>query len=101
CGHPFDASGAAAARAAGFRARHDVHPPGPSGVLKVGVGVLGYLLGALPLSFAAELQAATGHGENGLLNGISVLTGVIGVLVALRVLKRRHEARVRRDAPPV
>lgn len=92
CGQVFDAGAASAAQAAGFRARHETHPSGPSKGAKFGAGLLGYFVGALPLAMVAEYSAALGRGEGGLLQGFSVLTGIGGVVVALHLLKRRHES---------
>lgn len=93
CGHPFDASAADAARAAGHRSRHETHPPGPSKGAKFGFGLLGYFVGGFPVGFVAEYRAALGHEESGLLRGVSFLCGIAGVVVALRLLKKRHAAR--------
>ena len=90
CGHAFDASAATAARAAGFRARHETHPPGPSKGAKFGVGVLGYFVGAFPLAIVAEYQEALGRGKSELMPWLGILSGVGGVLIALRLLKKRH-----------
>jgi len=95
CGYPFDALGAEAAISAGFKPRDEVHPPGPSTGAKFAAGLLGLVVGGLPLGMAAEYQAALGHGENGLLRGLSYVTGIAGILIALRLLKRRHESRSR------
>ena len=92
CGHPFDAAGAEAALSAGFRPRDEVHPPGPTKGAKFAVGLLGFVVGCLPLAMFVEYQAALGHGENGLLRGVSYVTGIAGILVALRLQKRRHES---------
>jgi hypothetical protein len=97
CGQVFDAAAARGARAAGFRGRHETYPPGPSKGAKFGAGVLGYFVGALPLIMVAEYRAALGGGESGLLRGLGILTGIAGVLVALRLLERRHESLVARS----
>ena len=95
CGHPFDTAGTVAALSTGFRPRDEVHPPGPSKGAKFGVGLLGLVVGGLPLGMVAEYQAALGHGENGLLRGLSYVTGIAGIVVALRVQKRWHDSRSR------
>ena len=92
CGHPFDTAGAEAALSAGFRPRDEVHPPGPSKGAKFGAGFLGLVVGGLPLGILAEYQVALGHGENRLLRVLSYVTGIAGILVALRLQKRRHES---------
>ena len=90
CGYAFDAGAADAARTAGFRPRHETHPPGPSKGAKFGAGLLGYFVGTMPLMIIAEYRAALGQGESSLLRGFGVLTGIAGVLIALWLLKRRH-----------
>src|SRR3954462_2236492 len=75
CGHPFDTARTEAALAIGFRPRDEVHPPGPSKGAKFGVGLLGLVIGGLPLGMLAEYQAALGHGENGLLRALGYVTG--------------------------
>ena len=92
CGHPFDTAAADAARAGGYRAHHETHPPGPSKGAKFGFGVLGYIVGGLPLGIIAEYRAALGHGEGGLLRGLAFLSGIGGIFVALRLLRKRHES---------
>jgi hypothetical protein len=92
CGHPFDPAGAEAALSTGFRPRNEVDPPGPSKGAKFAVGLLGFVVGCLPLGMFAEYQAALGHGDNGLIRGFSYVTGIAGILVALRLQKRRHES---------
>jgi len=92
CGYPFDTAGTEAALSTGFRPRDEVHPPGPSKGAKVAVGLLGFVVGCLPLGMIAEYQAARGHGENGFLRALSYVTGIAGILVALRLQKSRHDS---------
>jgi hypothetical protein len=101
CGYAFDRAQAKAALAGGFRPQHEVNPPGPSKGAKFGFGVLGYFLGCLPLVSAAEREAASGHGESPVLQGLGVLSGIAGIFIALRLLKMRHEsvARAKRGGP--
>ena len=61
----------------------------------MGVGLLGFVLGGLPLGVVAEYQVALGHGENALLRGLSYVTGIAGTFVALRLLRKRHASRAR------
>jgi hypothetical protein len=96
CGHAFDALAAESARASGFVQRDQTHPAGPSKGAKIGVGILGYFAGAFPVTFIAEYRAALGGGETPALSVVSVVTGIIGVVVALRILGRRHESRSRK-----
>lgn len=95
CGYAFDAVAAESARAGGFAPRDETHPRGPSKAAKVGVGILGYFVGAFPVTFIAEYRAALGGGETPALSIVSVFTGIAGVVVALRILRRRHESRSR------
>jgi hypothetical protein len=60
CGHPFDPAGAEAALSTGFRPRNEVDPPGPSKGAKFAVGLIGFVVGCLPLGIFAEYQAARG-----------------------------------------
>ena len=92
CGHPFDTAAAEAALSAGFRPRDEIHPPGPGKGAKFAVGLLGFVVGCLPFAILAEYQVALGHGENRLLRGVGYVTGVVGILVALRLQKRRHDS---------
>jgi hypothetical protein len=92
CGHPFDTAGAEAALSTGFRPRDEVHPPGVRKGAKIAAGLRGFVVGCLPLGMLAEYQAALGQGENGLLRGLSYVTGIAGSLVALRLQKRRHDS---------
>ena len=98
CGHPFDQAGAAAAFAAGFVPRNESHPPGPSRGAKFGFGVLGCFAGAFPLTFVAEYRSLLGYRDSGnsALRGLGVVAGIGGILVALRVLRARHESQSRR-----
>jgi hypothetical protein len=91
CGHAFDVAAASDARAEGFRSRNETHPPGPSRGAKFGVGLLGYVVGALPLGIVGEYRASLGLGESTLLPVVSFFLGIAGVIVALRLQKRRHE----------
>ena len=95
CGYPFDDAAAQAARSMGFKPRNEVRPPGPSKGAKFGAGLLGFVVGCVPLVMVAEYQASLGHGDNGGLRALSYVMGVVGMLVALRLQKRRHEARAR------
>jgi hypothetical protein len=95
CGQPFDKASAEAARSAGFRPHDEVHPPGPSKGARIGAGLLGFFVGGFPVGMIAEYQVALGHGENGFLRGLSYVTGIAGVFVALRLQRRRHESRIR------
>jgi hypothetical protein len=92
CGHPFDTAGAQAALSTGFRPRDEVRPPGPGKGAKFAVGLLGFVVGCLPVGMLAEYRVALGHGESGLLRGLSYVTGIVGIVVALRLQKRRHHA---------
>ena len=92
CGQVFDSAGAGAARAAGFRARHETHPPGASVGAKIGVVLIGYFVGAFPVGFVAEYRAAIGRGDSTLLQAFAFATGIAGAVIALRLLKRRHES---------
>jgi hypothetical protein len=92
CGHPFDTARAEAALSSGFKPHDEVHPPGPSKGAKVAVGFLGCFVGCSPLGLIAEYRAALGHGEGVFLRALGWVTGIAGVLVAFRLLKRRHES---------
>ncbi len=102
CGFPFDATGAATALAAGFKPHNEVHPPGPSKGAKFAVGLVGYFLGYLPLGVMAEIQERVAHGDLDLipwlLRGLALLTGIVGVWIALSLLKTWHARRAGRAA---
>ncbi len=97
CGFPFDAAGSATALAAGFKPHHELHPPGPSKGAKFAAGLAGYLLGYLPLGIMAEIEDRLDQGDldliPNLLRGLGLLTGIVGVWIALRLLKRWHARR--------
>ncbi len=100
CGHPFDATGSAAALAAGFEPHNVVHPPGPSKGAKFAVGLAGFLLGCLPLGVIAEFGVLVGPEDLDfiprLLRGLAVILGLVGAGIALTVQKREHARRARR-----
>jgi hypothetical protein len=88
--------GAAAARAAGFRPLHETHPPGVSKAEKFGFGVLGYFVGAIPIGLINEYLSFLGQGDSELLCGLSVITGIAGMLIAsLRKLAASGTRRLR------
>jgi hypothetical protein len=92
CGHSFDPAGAEMAISAVFRPRDETHPAGPSKGAKFGAGLLGLVVGGLPPAVMAEYQAALGQGENVLLRVLSYVMGVVGIAVALQLLKKKHES---------
>lgn len=93
CGHPFDAIAADKARADGFKPWDEVNLRGPSAAAKFGVGVLGYIVGALPMACVSELLDATHRAGGQAFQGASFFTGIAGVAVALRLQKKAYEAR--------
>jgi len=95
CGQSFDAAAAESARAHGYSPRQKAHPPGPSGAAKIGVGVAGYFVGALPVGIVLEMRAAMGHEPPSGLWGLNALFGIAGVVIALHLQKKRYQARIR------
>jgi hypothetical protein len=98
CGHVFDQAGAEAARAAGFQPRCATHPKGPSLGAKLGWGLVGFLVAALPPFLFQELRDAVADpgGSGTAARGLAVLTGLAGVGIALAVLDRVHARRAKK-----
>lgn len=91
CGHPFDELGAHVARSSGFVPYGESHRPGPSGAAKLGVGVLGFLVGFLPLELRAVIRSGDSHSDAWM--GFGVLAGFGGAVIALGLLRKVHERR--------
>jgi hypothetical protein len=58
--------------------------------VKFGVGVLGFFVGTLPINAIREYRVFLGKGDIELLSGLSIITGGIGIMIALRLLKARY-----------
>src|SRR3954471_16883141 len=94
-GHPFDGAAAETARAGGFSPQDEIRPPGPTGAAKFGAGLLGYFVGALVIGFPLESQVAMGSLDSSVAGVVSMLSGIVGIFVSLRLQKKRHESRRR------
>jgi hypothetical protein len=94
CGYPFDDVGAYLARQAGFVPYGESHPRGPSGAVKLGVGILGYVAGRLPLEVRAFWVFDDSY--SAVWAGTGIVAGFVGVAMALGLLRVVHEVQSKR-----
>jgi hypothetical protein len=89
CGHAFNAQGTAWVQ----KERDAGAVPnlrGPNIFAKIGVGIAGYICGALPFAIiATALEMHTGRKVN--MSGAMLGGGIVGAVMGVRLLKRQYQ----------
>jgi len=86
CGHRFQALGESSAAATAHVGMPNLR--GPTLLTKIGVGILGYLGGCLPLAILEQILEVAGRPVGPSYKGAYFPLGIFGAWFALRLLKR-------------